>query len=203
MRQATCAFQIASSPNPMPGPNAQARGRNRAHCVPTETASTVRELPAPRCAFCSTADTHSINPHVYKSLPYDALKGFEPISLVGVVNFLLIARPNLEQSDLQALVAAAKQNPGKLNFSSPSTGTPHQLAMELFKQTVGIDITHVPYKGTAGAITDLVGGRVETAFFPVHTVSELARAGKLRMIASVGSKRTPWTPNRRSRASCA
>jgi tripartite-type tricarboxylate transporter receptor subunit TctC len=66
--------------------------------------------------------------------------------------------------------------------------------MELFKQVTGTNITHIPYKGTASALTDLVGGRVETAFFPVHTANELAKAGKLRMIGSLGESRTPWTP---------
>ena len=142
-----------------------------------------------------TASTLAVTPLFSKNLGWDPQKDLQPVALLSYITYVLLVNPAVPVHNVKELIALAKQKPGSLNFSSPGTGTPHQLAMELFKQTVGIDITHVPYKGTAGAITDLVGGRVETAFFPVHTVSELAKAGKLRMIASVGSKRTPWTPN--------
>lgn len=141
-----------------------------------------------------TASTLAISPLLSKNLGWDPVKDLQPVALLSYITYVLLVNPAVPAHNVKELIALVRQKPGVLNYSSPGTGTPHQLAMELFKQTVGINITHVPYKGTAGAITDLVGGRVETAFFPVHAVAELVKAGKLRMIGSVGSKRTPWTP---------
>jgi tripartite-type tricarboxylate transporter receptor subunit TctC len=92
-------------------------------------------------------------------------------------------------------VALAKTQPGRLNYASPGSGTPHHLAMELFKLNFGIDITHVPYKGTAGAVTDLLGGQVQAMFLPVHVALPQARSGKLRILAAGGSRRSPVTPD--------
>ena len=92
------------------------------------------------------------------------------------------------------VVALSKQRPGTFNYASPGNGTPHHLVAELFKQVTGANLTHVPYKGSAGAVTDILAGRVEVAFFPVHAVLPHVKAGKLRMLATVSDKRTPWTP---------
>jgi tripartite-type tricarboxylate transporter receptor subunit TctC len=91
-------------------------------------------------------------------------------------------------------VAAAKAQPGKLFYGSPGVGTPHHLLMELVKQSAGINVVHVPYKGSAGFVTDLLSGQVPISFLPVHTALPHVRAGKLRLIAMVGSKRSPFAP---------
>ncbi len=141
-----------------------------------------------------TASTLSVTPLMTRDLGWDPTRDLQPVALLSSITYVLLVHPSQPFNSVKDLVAAAKQNPGKLNFSSPGTGTPHHLIMEIFKQVTGTSITHIPYKGTASALTDLVGGRVETAFFPVHTANELSKGGKLRMIGSLGEKRTPWTP---------
>lgn len=141
-----------------------------------------------------TASTLSVSPVLFKDLGWDPVKDLQPVARMASITYVLLVHPSVQATSVRELVALAKQKPGALNFGSPGTGTPHQLIMEQFKLAAGINITHIPYKGTAQAMTDLMGGRVETAFFPVHTSAQLAKAGKLRMIASVGDKRTPWTP---------
>jgi tripartite-type tricarboxylate transporter receptor subunit TctC len=142
-----------------------------------------------------TAATLAVSPVLFKDLGWDTVRDLQAVARIAGITYVLMVHPSVPANNLRELIALAKQKPGVLNFGSPGTGTPHQLIMELLKQVAGIDITHVPYKGTAQAMTDLLGGRVETAFFPVHTSAQLARAGKLRLIASVGDKRTPWTPD--------
>jgi tripartite-type tricarboxylate transporter receptor subunit TctC len=142
-----------------------------------------------------TASTLSVTPLMTKDLGWDPVKDLQPVALLSSITYVLLVHPSQQVTTVQDLIALAKQRPGELNFSSPGTGTPHHLIMEIFKQVTGADITHIPYKGTASALIDLVGGRVQTAFFPVHTANELAKGGKLRMIGSLGDKRTPWTPD--------
>jgi tripartite-type tricarboxylate transporter receptor subunit TctC len=141
-----------------------------------------------------TASTLSVTPLMTRDLGWDPVKDLQPVALLSSITYVLLVHPSQPVANVKELIALAKQRPGELNFSSPGSGTPHHLIMEIFKQVTGANITHIPYKGTASALTDLVGGRVETAFFPVHTANELAKAGKLRMIGSLGDKRTPWTP---------
>jgi tripartite-type tricarboxylate transporter receptor subunit TctC len=141
-----------------------------------------------------TASTLSVSPVMFKDLGWDPVKDLQPVARMASITYVLLVHPSVQAANVRELIALAKQKPGQLNFGSPGTGTPHHLIMEQFKQAAGINITHIPYKGTAQAMTDLMGGRVETAFFPVHTSAQLAKAGKLRMVASVGEKRTPWTP---------
>jgi tripartite-type tricarboxylate transporter receptor subunit TctC len=142
-----------------------------------------------------TASTLAVTPLMTRNLGWDPVHDLQPIALLSFITYVLLVNPAVPAYDLQGLIGLARQKPGALNYGSPGTGTPHQLAMELLKQKTGIDITHVPYKGTAAALTDLLGGRVETAFFPVHNTVHYAQAGKLRMIGSVGQARTPWTPD--------
>jgi tripartite-type tricarboxylate transporter receptor subunit TctC len=141
-----------------------------------------------------TASTLAVTPLLSKDLGWDPLKDLEPVAILCSITYVLLVHPSQPVTSVKELIALARQRPSELNFGSPGTGTPHHLIMEMFKQATGTDITHIPYKGTASALTDLVGGRVETAFFPVHTANELAKGGKLRMIGSLGERRTPWTP---------
>jgi len=126
--------------------------------------------------------------------PYDPVRGFTPIGIGAIGNLALAVHPSVAAKSVAEFVALAKSQPGRLNYASPGSGTPHHLAMELFKLNFGIDVTHVPYKGTAGAVTDLLGGQVQAMFLPVHVALPQVQAGKLNMLASGGAQRSPVTP---------
>ena len=143
----------------------------------------------------ATASTIVTNVAVLKSVPYDPVKGFSPIAPAAVGNLALVVNPSVPASSVKELVALAKAKPGELNYASPGNGTPHHLAMELFKLHYGVNITHVPYKGTAGAVTDILGGQVQVMFLPVHVALPQVQAGKLRMLTAGGAHRSPATPD--------
>ena len=142
-----------------------------------------------------TASTHVTNAALQPSVPYDPVKSFTPIGPAAIGNLALVVHPAVAASSVQELIALAKAQPGKLNYASPGSGTPHHLAMELFKLHFKVDLTHVPYKGTAGAVTDLLGGQVQVMFLPVHVALGHVQAGKLRMLAAGGAHRSPVTPD--------
>jgi len=141
------------------------------------------------------ASTHVTNAALQASIPYDPVKSFTPIGPVAVGNLALVVNPSVPAKSVQELVALAKAQPGKLNYASPGSGTPHHLAMELFKLHFKVDLVHVPYKGTAGAVTDLLGGQVQVMFLPVHVALPQVQAGKLRMLTAGGAHRSPATPS--------
>ena len=142
-----------------------------------------------------TASTHVTNAALQSNVPYDPAKSFAPIGPTAVGNLALVVHPSVPAKSVQELVALAKAEPGKLNYASPGSGTPHHLAMELFKLHFNVDLTHVPYKGTAGAVQDLLGGQVQVMFLPVHVALAQVQAGKLRMLAAGGARRSPVTPD--------
>jgi tripartite-type tricarboxylate transporter receptor subunit TctC len=142
-----------------------------------------------------TASTHVTNAALQQSVPYDPAKSFTPIGPTAVGNLALVVHPSVPARSVPELVALARAQPGKLNYASPGSGTPHHLAMELFKLHFKVDLTHVPYKGTAGAVTDLLGGQVQVMFLPVHVALSQVQAGKLRMLAAGGAHRSPATPD--------
>ena len=142
-----------------------------------------------------TASTIVTNVAVLKSVPYDPVKGFAPIGLAAIGNMGLVVHASVAARSVSELVALARAQPGRLNYASPGSGTPHHLAMELFKLHFGVDLTHVPYKGTAGAVTDLLGGQVQAMFLPVHVVLPNVQGGKLRLLTSGGAHRSSVTPN--------
>src|SRR5215831_1955470 len=142
-----------------------------------------------------TASTLVTNVAVLKSVPYDPVKGFTPIGPTAIGNLALVVNPSVPARSVKELVALAKAKPGELNYASPGSGTPHHLAAELFKLHFGVNIVHVPYKGSAGAVTDLLGGQVQVMFLPVHVALPQVQSGKLRMLASGGSRRSPATPD--------
>ena len=142
-----------------------------------------------------TAGTISAAPWLYRNLQYDPVADFAPVAKLSVAIFALLVHPSVDAKRAGDFIALARKNPGQLNYATPGIATPHHLAMELFKQTVGIDVTHVPYKGSAPAITDLLGGRVQASFTPVHTILSQVQAGKLRILAIASEKRAPWFPD--------
>ena len=136
-----------------------------------------------------TASTIVLNRSLFKSIPYDPVKDFAPVAPLAIGRLALVTHPSVNAKTAKELIAFAKANPGKLFYGSPGNGTPHHLAMEVFKSEAGVDIVHVPYKGTAGAVQDLVGGQIGVMFLPVHVALPLVEAGKLNMLAAGG---TDW-----------
>lgn len=154
----------------------------------------VTKAPPDGYVLLVTSANHVISAALQPSAPYDPIKGFTPIGPLAIGNLTLVVQPSMPVRSVQDLVALAKAEPGKLNYASPGNGTPHHMAMELFKLRFGVDLQHVPYKGTAGAVTDLLGGQVQVMFLPVHVALPHVQAGKLRMLAAGGANRTPLTP---------
>ena len=160
--------------------------------IGTEAAA---KSPPDGYTLLTTAQTMVVNRALFASLPYDPVKDFAPIAPVAVGSLALVVHPSLKVKSVAELAALAKANPGKLNYASPGSGTPHHLAMELFKSKAGLEIVHVPYKGTAQAVQDLLGGQVGVMFLPVHVALPQADAGKLIMLAAGGTTRSGAAPN--------
>jgi tripartite-type tricarboxylate transporter receptor subunit TctC len=155
----------------------------------------VAKAPPDGYTLLMTASTIVLNRSLFKSIPYDPVKDFAPVAPLAIGRLALVTHPSVNAKTAKELIAFAKANPGKLFYGSPGNGTPHHLAMEVFKSATGVDIVHVPYKGTAGAVQDLVGGQIGVMFLPVHVALPLADAGKLNMLAAGGSQRASATPN--------
>jgi tripartite-type tricarboxylate transporter receptor subunit TctC len=132
-------------------------------------------------------------PALYKNIGYSPLKSFTPVALIASVPFALVVAPKLPVKSAAELVAYAKQHPGKLNYGAPTGALPH-LTAEMFKALAAIDIVHVPYKGAASAITDLLAGRVDLAFEPISVLLPHIHAGELRALAVTGPSRSPELP---------
>jgi tripartite-type tricarboxylate transporter receptor subunit TctC len=141
-----------------------------------------------------TANTIVLNRSLFKTIPYDPIKDFAPVAPLAIGRLALVTNPSVGTKTVAEFVALAKREPGKLNYGSPGNGTPHHLAMELFKSKTGIDVVHVPYKGTAGAVSDLIGGQINVMFLPVHVALPFVETGKLDMLAAGGVTRASATP---------
>ena len=150
-----------------------------------------------------TVNTIVMVPSMGKGAPYDPVKSFAPVAPLALGVLSLVTHPSVGGTSVRELVDYAKANPGRMSYASPGSGTPHHLAMELFKQRAGIDLLHVPYKGSAGFFTDVVGGQVQAAFMPIHQALPMVQAGKLRMLAAGGTRRSAVTPNVASLAEAA
>jgi tripartite-type tricarboxylate transporter receptor subunit TctC len=155
----------------------------------------VAKSPADGYTLLMTANTIVLNRTLFKKIPYDPIKDFTPIAPLALASMALVAHPSLQLKSAQELVARAKANPGKINYGSPGNGTPHHLAMELFKNETGIDLTHVPYRGTGPAVADLLGGQIGVMFLPLHVALPHVKAGKLDMLAAGSLQRTPVSPD--------
>jgi tripartite-type tricarboxylate transporter receptor subunit TctC len=142
-----------------------------------------------------TVGTHGINVSLYKNMPFDPVKDFEPITLVTAVPNILVVHPSLPVKSVKELINHAKSNPGKLNFASSGNGTSIHLAAELFKTMTGVQMAHVPYKGSAPALTDLIGGQVQLMFDNMPSALPHVKAGKLKAVAVTSSKRSPALPD--------
>ncbi|MBM3343123.1 MAG: tripartite tricarboxylate transporter substrate binding protein [Betaproteobacteria bacterium] len=142
-----------------------------------------------------TSIPHVINPHLYKKVQYDAIKDFTPVVQFVTVPLMMAANPSLPAKTVKALIALAKSQPGKLNYASGGSGASSHLAMELFKSMAGVDLNHIPYKGTGPLITDLIAGQVGLTIASAVPLSPQVKAGRLRGMAVTGPKRSPSFPD--------
>ena len=143
----------------------------------------------------SSVNTLVMNASLYKNLPYDPVADFVPLGLTAWGALVLVANPGQAPNSLADLIAAAKAQPRTLTYGSPGVGTPHHLSMALVETAAGIELVHVPYKGTAGAVQDLLGGQIGYMFLPVHVAAQHIRAGKLKAIAAGSPQRLPQLPD--------
>ena len=142
-----------------------------------------------------TATSFSTTPALTAKLPFDPLKSFAPVSLVATSSMSLVVHPQLPVKSLKEFIALARREPGRLLYCSPGNGGPQHLAMELIKLETKTDLLHIPYKGSSGALTDLVGGHVQAMVAALQTVSPFVQNGRLRMLAIMGAERSPAFPN--------
>jgi tripartite-type tricarboxylate transporter receptor subunit TctC len=136
----------------------------------------------------------AVGPALYPKLAYDPVRDFAPVTMIASFPNLLVANPGLPFKTVPELVAYAKSRPGTLNFASAGAGTSTHLAGELFKSVAGIDVVHVPYKGGAAAMTDIIAGQVAYYFGTMPSSMPLAKAGKLRALAVTSLTRSPAAP---------
>jgi len=142
-----------------------------------------------------TAGGMSINPSLHAKLSYDPFKDFAPISMLVINPQILVMHPALAASNVRELVALAKSKPGQLNFASSGTGTATHLGLELFKAATGINVVHVPYKGGAPALTDLIAGQVQLLFISIPSVMPQVKAGRLKALAVSSARRSLSAPD--------
>jgi tripartite-type tricarboxylate transporter receptor subunit TctC len=138
-----------------------------------------------------STSTHGVGPNVYKKLPYDAVKDFEPVILTVVAQNILVVHPSVPAKNVKELIAIAKAKRGGLSYASSGNGTISHLAGELFRTMTGADIVHVPYKGSSPAMVDLLSGQIDLMFDSLSSSLPQAKAGKLRALAVTGNKRFP------------
>ncbi len=154
-----------------------------------------RAAPDGYTLLMGTVGTHAINASLYAKLPYDHVKDFAPVILVAGVPNVLVVNPALPVNTVAELIAYAKANPGKLNFASSGNGTSIHLSGELFKVMAGVQMTHVPYKGSAPAVADLISGQVQLMFDNLPPSLPQIKAGKLRALAVTSATRAPALPD--------
>jgi tripartite-type tricarboxylate transporter receptor subunit TctC len=142
-----------------------------------------------------SANTMLIASLLYRSVPFDPLKDFTPISLAAYGTLMLVANPATNIKSVDRLITRAKAQPGALSYGSPGVGTPHHMSMELLKDLAGVDLLHVPYKGSAGATTDVLSGQIDLMFMPIHIAMTFVKANKLNALAVGSAKRHRTAPD--------
>ena len=143
----------------------------------------------------ASVGTHAANQNLYKKMPHDPIKDFTPVSLAVSGPMLLVVHPSLKVNSVKELIAAAKAQPGKISYASGGSGSSQHLAMELFKMMAGIDMTHVPYKGSAASYIDLMAGNVQAEIDVLPTALPPVKAGKLKMLATGSARRLSALPD--------
>jgi tripartite-type tricarboxylate transporter receptor subunit TctC len=159
------------------------------------TEATAKSAPDGYTFMLGTVSSHAINPALNPKLPFDPVKDFTPVSLVASIPFAMIVHPSVPAKSVQEFIALAKSKPGQLNYSSAGNGTSNHLAGELLKSMAGIDLVHVPYKGSAPALNDLLAGQVSMMFDLVLTAAPHIKSGAARGLAVTGAQRSAVLPN--------
>ena len=154
-----------------------------------------RAAPDGYTLLMGTASTHGSNPAVQKALPYDAVRDFAPVVLVASTPYILVVHPSVPANTLAELLALARAQPGRLNYGSYGAGSSNHLASELFRALTGVDIVHVPYKGGAPALADLLAGQVQMMFDVFTTSGPQLRSGKLRLLGVGAARRSTLAPD--------
>jgi len=158
-------------------------------------ADIVAKSPSDGYTILVNASIHVINPSLYKKPPYDAIRDFAPVSLIADVPLVLVAAPSLGLNTVKDVIATAKANPAKLNFASSGNAAAPHLAGEAFKIATGVQMQHVPYKGSGPALTDVIGGQTQLMFDSLPSSVAHIRAGKLKAIAVTTAKRSTALPD--------
>jgi len=154
----------------------------------------IAKAPPDGYTLVLVASSHAINPSMFKKLPYDTVKSFEPVVLTHVLPLMLVVHPSVPAKNVQELIAYGKANPGKLTFASSGPGGAPHMSGELFKSMAGLDMLHVPYKGSTAAHSDLLGGRVLVMFDTVSAINPHVKSGALRALAVTTAKRSAAAP---------
>lgn len=142
-----------------------------------------------------TVNTLVMNASLYPQLAFDPVKDLTPVTLTSWGQLMLVVPAKAGYKTVSDFTAAARQSPGRINYASPGVGTPHHLAMELFKSTTGVFLTHIPYRGTGPAVTDLLGGQVDAMFLPIHVALPHVKSGRLVALGIGSDKRHPLMPD--------
>ena len=148
-----------------------------------------RSAPDGYTLLMGSTTTLSINQYLYAKLPYDPARDFVPVTLVAFVQHMLVIGPSVPVQNLREFIAYAKANPDKLNYASAGNGMPHHIAAEMFKQMTGVDMVHIPYKGTGPAVTDILGGQVAFMSVEMMAAMPMVNAGKMRALGVATPRR--------------
>ena len=154
----------------------------------------VAKAPADGYTLLMMSNTHTVNETLIPVRPFELMRDFAPVSPVNYSDLVLVVHPSVPANSLRELIALVKSKPRALNYASSGPGTPYHMAGELFKAMAGLDIVHVPYKGSAGARTDILGGQVQMMFDAITTMAPNVRAGKLKAFGTTGKARSPVLP---------
>ena len=141
------------------------------------------------------SNTHTVNESLFASKPYELMRDFAPVAPINYSDLVLVTRPTLEAGSTADLLRMAKAKPGDLSYASSGPGTPYHMAGELFKAVAGVNILHIPYKGSSGARTDVLSGQVDMMFDAVPTMVEFVRSGRVKALATTGKTRSQVLPN--------
>ena len=160
--------------------------------VGTEAAA---KSPADGYTLLMMSNTHTVNESLFRKKSYELMRDFVPVAPVNYSDLVLVVHPSLPVSSLKELLDLAKAKPNALNYASSGPGTPYHMAGELFKAMAGVEITHVPYKGSAGARTDVMGGQVQMMFDAVTTMAPMVKSGQLKALGTTGTVRSSVLPN--------
>ncbi len=158
-------------------------------------AEAARAAPDGLTLFMTTSGINAINPALYAKMPFDPIKDMAPVVALVSLSNVLVVHPSVKANSVAELIALAKAEPGKLNYASSGSGTSVHMSAEMFKFLAKVDITHIPYKGSAPAVTDLLGGQVMMMFDNIPSALQHIKAGKLRALAVTGAKRDPLLPD--------